>query len=367
MRFGYPKSIYKRFQHALFADQLEVNVDCYNLDSMLKYRYFHFLLIPVVLLIPVFSSPDFNGSFDVFAIPPMQRDFLKHILLLAFFYLNYYLLFPKLIPERKIVVYVLCLLVIYWLVSNIPYWLIPNDQPTIMHPMMKDSHVLKRYFSTVFPFLLVILITAFFYLFRRKETIETEKIKAELLSLKYQLQPHFMMNTLNNMYALALRKSEDVPELLIKLSNLMRYILSESSKDRVPLERELQHINDYVTMQLLKTDDSLDFVFEMNGDPEDLEIAPMILVDFIENAFKYGVNSEEQSVVHLSFRINENKLFMEIFNRKVAQLPEDEPGTGIGQRNTLKRLEHLYHGKYKIEMMDQPETYTVKLLIDLAC
>lgn len=333
---------------------------------MLKYRYLHFLLIPVVLLIPVFSSPDFNGSFGVFKIPPMQRDFLKHILLLTFFYLNYYLLFPKLIPGRKIVLYALILLLIYWLISNIPYWLIPNEQSNDFHPMMKDSHILKRYVSSIFPFLLVILITAFFYLFRRKETIETEKVKAELLSLKYQLQPHFMMNTLNNIYSLSLRKSEDVPELLIKLSNLMRYILTDSSKDLVPLERELEHINDYITMQLLKTDDSLDFVFEMNGDPGDLKIAPMILVDFVENAFKYGVNNEELSVVHVSFRIEGNMLYTEVYNNKVARLFAEEPGTRIGQLNTLKRLEHIYPGKHTIEIMDRAETYTVKLLIDLA-
>ncbi len=330
---------------------------------------FQLVLIVIVLLIPIFSSPDFDGSMRLFQTEPFQRDFFKHVLFLAFFFLNHYLLFPRLFRARRYWIYGLIVVLFFILISNLSYWVFQNHQPDFMNDAMnrmtKDDYLFKPYFSSLFPFLFVCVLTIALYAFQQKQEHEIDKVKAELLNLKYQLQPHFVLNILNNIYSLTLMKSDGAAESVMKLSHIMHYILSESSKESVSLEREFEHIKDYIALQLLKTDDSIDFSFQMEGETDGLEIAPILLINFIENAFKYGINSELKSVIRISIEVVDGILQMDVFNKKVSRPFHEDVSTKIGIENTIRRLKHVYPDNHSLTIEDENDVYHVHLMIRL--
>ena len=195
--------------------------------------------------------------------------------------------------------------------------------------------------------------------------MESEKAKSDLLNLKYQLQPHFLFNILNSIYSLSLMKSDAAPEGILKLSNVMRYVVTESGNDFVPLGKEIDYIKDYIALQLIRTDESLDFSFSEKGDFENYKIAPLILVNFVENAFKYGFNAEEKSKIEIDVVVENDMLVFKVFNQKVIRKTSESSTTQIGLQNTLLRLESIYGNKYNINIDEDEKIYRVHLKIDL--
>lgn len=191
------------------------------------------------------------------------------------------------------------------------------------------------------------------------------KAKADLLNLRYQLQPHFLFNTLNSIYSLILTKSDDAAEGILKLSNVMRYIVEESENDFVLLSKELFYIKDYIALQLIRTDNSLDFSYNETGNTEGVKIVPMILLNYIENAFKYGINAEESSKISIEVHMKDEQLNFKVFNNIVNHSAADE-STKVGMRNTTERLEKLYPGKYSLNINEESGTYSVELNLDLS-
>ena len=195
--------------------------------------------------------------------------------------------------------------------------------------------------------------------------MERAKAKADLLNLRYQLQPHFLFNTLNSIYSLILIKSDDASEGILKLSNVMRYIVEESENDFVLLSKELFYIKDYIALQLMRTDESLDFNYIENGINENVKIVPMILLNYIENAFKYGVNAEENSKISIELSLDDERLNFKVFNHIVNHSAADE-STKVGMKNTTERLEKLYPGKYTLNIQENKKSYFVELNLDLS-
>lgn len=220
-------------------------------------------------------------------------------------------------------------------------------------------------FSSLLPFLFSFLSSLFIFKNIEKKELERSKAKAELLSLKYQLQPHFLFNILNSIYSLALFKSDDAPNGILKLSNVMRYVVQESSKDLVTLGKEIEYLKDYIALQLIRTDSSLDFSYTEIGESEELEIAPFILVNFIENAFKYGFNAEENSKISVQVIIQNSILHFTVFNNIVNHPITDENSLKIGMKNTLEHLQQMYPGKHSLNTHNNGKTYEVDLKINL--
>lgn len=220
-------------------------------------------------------------------------------------------------------------------------------------------------FSSLLPFLFSFLSSLFIFKNIEKKELERSKAKAELLSLKYQLQPHFLFNILNSIYSLALIKSDDAPNGILKLSNVMRYVVQESSKDLVTLSKEIEYIKDYIALQLLRTDSSLDFSYTETGETKSLQIAPFILVNFIENAFKYGFNAEENSKISVTIIIQEESVHLNVFNNIVNHAITDEESLKVGLKNTLEHLQQVYPGKHTLNTMNDGRTYKVDLKINL--
>ena len=190
--------------------------------------------------------------------------------------------------------------------------------------------------------------------------------EAELKLLKAQLNPHFLFNTLNNLYGLSVIKSDKLPNLMLKLSDLLRYSLYETSAVLVPLEKEIQYLENYISLEKIRLDDKTDITFETSGNLSSLKIAPMLFIVFVENAFKHlGILNDEKSSVSIKITENNEELHFSCINtidETETQNHQLEKGkSGIGLQNAKKRLSLIYADKHQLKIEKKANFYSVNL------
>ncbi|MFM9948711.1 MAG: sensor histidine kinase [Saprospiraceae bacterium] len=198
---------------------------------------------------------------------------------------------------------------------------------------------------------------------RREVQLRAEKYEAELQALKAQIQPHFLFNTINNLYALARVKSDKTAPVALKLAQLLRYVLYESRKQKVPIDQEIQLITDYVALEKLRFDEGrLTIKMEVELDNPKTEIAPLLLLPLIENTFKHGASEQrEEARIYVSILLKNNILEAKIKNNKPTGLPENIPG--IGLQNLRRQLELLYPENHQLEIVEDQQDFEVRLRI----
>lgn len=202
------------------------------------------------------------------------------------------------------------------------------------------------------------------------DRLKQEKLELELYArekeldyLKEQIRPHFLFNVLNNLYGLTLEKSEKAPELVLKMSGILDYMLYGSSKELVALENELEHIINYIDIQKIRFDDRLNLSMDIDPDTGNCRIAPMILLPFVENSFKHGVSkSASASFVDITLAVHKNRLIFTIVN-SLAVAGQDSGGHGMGLENVVKRLDLLYGDHYRINYGKREDEFRVELSI----
>jgi len=324
--------------------------------------------------IPIFSSPNFNTPAHLFDIAPFQRVFLSYMLLLLFFYFNYLYLLPKLYFNGKRILFFCIVAVCYFIIAFLPSLIIDHSlhiEPNLSDPagIPFSAHVTDIMptgeNSALFNFVLILALGYLLKTNQRLADMQSEKLKTEVSYLRAQINPHFLFNTLNSLYALTLEKSDAAPETVLKLSSMMRYIANESNRDSVSLEKEIKYIKDYVSLQQLRMDSNTYFSFAIKGSPSGKSISPLLLIPFIENAFKYGINPEEKSEIAINIDITDDEIVLEISNKKVHVKLINNEESVQGIENTRQRLEYLYSGKHKLLIFDNPHTFTVNLSINL--
>jgi two-component system, LytTR family, sensor kinase len=198
--------------------------------------------------------------------------------------------------------------------------------------------------------------------------LETRTMQSELNFLKSQINPHFLFNTLNSLYALTLRKSDDAPDVVIKLSEMMRYMLYECNEPQVYLDKEITYIRNYLDLERLRHK-KLDIKFDVVGEARDLKVAPLIFIAFIENAFKHGAsNAITAGFVHIHMHIERNEVNVYVENSKSEKMPaiEHKRSGGIGLVNVRRRLAIMYPEDSHLDIYDKPNTYGVNLWMKLA-
>jgi sensor histidine kinase YesM len=198
----------------------------------------------------------------------------------------------------------------------------------------------------------------------RKEA-EKEKLNIELALLKHQINPHFLFNTLNSIYSLALIKSDLTAGAVMKLSDMMRYVIQDVGHQTVALSLELDYLEDYVELQKIRLSDHVSVHLNIEGDPEPYKVPPMILVPFIENAFKYGTSAHEDAVIRILVKVDDGKLYFTVSNQ-VFRGREQAETFGIGIRNTRQRLNLMYPDAYSLQLTNDGNIYTVSLSVNLA-
>lgn len=202
-----------------------------------------------------------------------------------------------------------------------------------------------------------------------KKTLENKFLQTqlqlkeqELNFLKMQIHPHFLFNTLNTLYGFALKKSEKAPEMILKLSNLLDYILYQVDKPLVLLQDEIKHIENYISLEKSRFQEGLQIIFYKNLIPENIEIAPMLLLPFVENAFKHGIQIDGVVKLKMNLKLDENNLNFIIEN---SARNKESSKKGIGLENIKKRLEMLYSKKYFLEISQEENLFKVHLKIPI--
>ncbi|WP_290844379.1 sensor histidine kinase [Flavobacterium sp.] len=309
--------------------------------------------------------------------------FSVYFCLLLFFYLNYYYLTPRLYFGQKKTLYffILSLFLCFFLFMAFffdrpevtlfgegspdfkhPVQGIPHSAPKIVEfgdaPMMKPN----QHAHTILIYLTGVLASLFLSISRRLQATESDKMEAELSLLKAQINPHFLFNTLNSIYALAIRKDEKTADSVVQLSELMRYIMNNANTHQIELDKEIVYINNYIALQKSRLGDTAKIEYMCVGTLFGKKITPLILISFIENAFKHGVNPDEISEIQISIEIVGDHLTLFVANRKVHSVSTEG---GIGMANTIERLEMLYAGRHNLQIKDDEENYSVKLNMDL--
>ncbi len=206
----------------------------------------------------------------------------------------------------------------------------------------------------------------FYYNSQQKAlALEKEKLQAELNQLRNQVHPHFLFNTLNNLYSLIIKKSDVAETAVLTLSGLMRYMLYEANVPKVPLSKEIQYLKNYVNLEKLRFDNKTDISFTVEIDKE-YNISPFLLIPFVENAFKHGPGSNKNSWIVINILVKNEQLIMHVENAKQTdQNQKNDFDGGIGFVNVKKRLELLYPNNYSLKAQDNELSYEVVLKLNL--
>ncbi|NQZ75068.1 MAG: histidine kinase [Ekhidna sp.] len=289
-------------------------------------------------------------------------------------YITLYVLMPHFLLREKYTAFVLWFLIIL-LFSAIIHWTISYYIERVYFygnedwgPLFYPAKVLKGV-TYVYPYVVLAFSIKFLkHWYNQKQRsahLEKGRLESELKFLRMQLHPHFLFNTLNNLYALTLKKSDQAPELVLKLSDLMDYMLYEcGDNELVPLEREVEFIRNYFHIEQLRYGDRLETELEVQGAIEGKRIAPMIFLPFLENAFKHGASADLDKVwIYLSLVVDDQQLAFTVRNSKPAQMqPSNGNGHGIGLKNLIRRLELQYgEDRFDLTMTDQKDIYEVHL------
>jgi LytS/YehU family sensor histidine kinase len=204
-----------------------------------------------------------------------------------------------------------------------------------------------------------------FKLERKTIKLEVEILILEKNYLKAQLNPHFLFNTLNNLYGLALRGDNATPQVITQLSEMMRYSLYESDAEKVPVIKELQYLKNYVMLEKMRYKNNTEIVCNIDDSQiDDQMIAPLLTFIFIENGFKYGLKSKNDRFLKINISVKDNIFYFSMINDKDEKIAHREFG-GIGQVNARKRLQLLYPGKHELKIEDRGETFFVEMTINL--
>jgi LytS/YehU family sensor histidine kinase len=288
-------------------------------------------------------------------------------------YFNLYYLIPNYLSQKTVVTYTGLLLlaaIILTPIKTIALYFLYTGMP------MYQEYVVFRWHSIFMLFFvagaistLAKILSDWSFHERDKKELQTQTMQSELKFLKSQINPHFLFNTLNSLYALTLKKSDAAPEIVIKLSEMMRYMLYECNERRVPLRKEVQYIQNYLDLERIRQGQNARIEFVMNGNIREQQIAPLIFTPFLENSFKHGLNNQlTEGFVQIRLDVEDHKVHLEIENSKAPVKPaqnHNKPSGGIGLVNVRRRLNLIYPNSYNLVVTEQPDRYKVNLDLDL--
>ena len=283
-------------------------------------------------------------------------------------YLNILILIPNYLQKRQYTTYFVLLLVsivltvpihslvdyyLFYQRQEVDYWnlvLLSSINITVMLGLTTALKFGKGWFSQQ----------------QQNQQLEKEKLQAELQFLKSQINPHFLFNTLNNLYSLTLKKSDNAPELVLKLSEMMRYMMYNSNDKMVPLEMEINYLKNYVDLQKIRLVDNTRINLEFEENVDGQMIAPLLFIPFLENSFKHGVSSNiDAAWVDVKLEVNDGELVFTVANNKPAKPRPASESHGIGLKNVKRRLDLLYPDKHSLNIEDNSEFYRTQLKIEL--
>lgn len=347
-----------------------------------KYIAIHFIVIALFLSIPVISSPDFDYSLSLFYQTPFLKHFVTYILILVFFYIHSFWVIPKFYPNRLTIQYLAIILVYFIGIILIENYAYPfpdppsiNFHPNDMRPFeFRRSHFphfeIMQITSTLVPYILIIMLSHFIHLTQVAKKIELDKYRSELQNIQYQLQPHFLFNSLNNIYSISIIEPEKTPEYIIELSEILRYILNLENKKYVSLKDEIKFYQQYIHLQQLRHGNNTknwELQWPSEKNIKELKIVPLIYLPIVENVFKYGIHPEHPSPIQILIDVDNYSVKIKTYNKKFFT-PKDSHllnSQQLGLSKTKERLELLYKGYYQLTVNESENEFNVELTINL--
>jgi two-component system LytT family sensor kinase len=310
------------------------------------------------------------------------KQVLMNLLWAILFYGNFLFFTPRLLYNRRTGLFVLFVIASLFLAVFINNWLdsslnIPELMGKVFHaegqrPMEKKDHA-GSYITIIMVMIIfgISTVIAFSKKIQKDqlafEAAEREKVNSELSLLKSQINPHFFFNTLHTIYALADTNTNTAKDAIYTLSHMMRYVIYDTQNDLTTLEKEMKFVEDYIKLMKLRLSENVQVIFEKQEGMRNQEIAPMLLLPFIENAFKHGVSTMQPSYVYIDIRQSAGVIIFEIKNSLFESRQHLEESNGIGLANTKRRLDLLYPGSYNLEVDNNGDTkeFTVTLTLNL--
>ncbi|MEO1053983.1 MAG: histidine kinase [Bacteroidota bacterium] len=331
------------------------------MKTFIQNRFLQNILFWVAFAIVPFSIN--LGSFGNSA--NMYTDIQYYVECGVLGYFNTLVLMPLFLDRKKYTIYAVSILItIAALVT------ISSQVTTMISPLYKQSftgHLYEAidYLIFAIAFGSGYLIRSYIQQSERINKLEEEKLQTEVDFLKSQINPHLLFNTLNTIYSHSLEGSKDTPKMILKLSEMMRYMLYETNESKVPLQKELAYLSDYVNLQQFRIKGRGRVDFNLSGNPDHLKIAPMLLISFIENAFKHSMDSLSTDIyISVLLSVDANMLVLEVENN-YEPLDSHSDFGGIGVQNVKKRLELIYPDQHQLDIVTSSDVYSVKLTLDL--
>lgn len=318
------------------------------------------------------NSKSFNTSL-------VAKAIITNIGFAASVYINLYVLIPRFLKKKSYIFY------FFWLIVTLSASSL-LVQLIIVYPLRNVLHVSEEFSSfntntySAFFFVTLIYVGIFSFFKMVKDwiamqdlnfklaKIEKQKLEAELTTLKGQLNPHFLFNSLNNIYSLALVKSDKVPELILKLSDLMRHIIYESREDFISLQKEIEFVDNFIALQKIRVSDQTSIIYEKIGDVPSARIAPLLFEPFIDNAFKHGIPGDiDKDYIRISFDFQQDSSVVFHIENNYSEVEKwNTKHSGIGLQNVKQRLSLLYKkDEFKLDIKREYPVFGVKLHLKL--
>ncbi len=322
-----------------------------------------FLLLPISMERPQnFPIPNFMESNQYLGLL-----FCVNALLIVYFYFNFSVLVPRILIEKGFWQYCLFILgcAILWLFVVTPFlqWLF-------------DTHTLLPFFNKfkLMPFIFITAISLAARLTvdriqdeKRIKESENETLKSELSFLRSQISPHFLLNVINAVVSFSRRRPELVEPTLIKLGQIIRYMLYEKDGAKVDIQKEIDYLESYIELQKMRFGDSIEINFDKNVQyTEGVQIESMLLIPFVENAFKHGVGLIQKPLIDIDLKIDHNQLIFNVLNRfNPAQNETKDNASGIGLKNVSRRLDLLYAQAHSLDIKTNDDVFEINLKLNL--
>jgi LytS/YehU family sensor histidine kinase len=319
----------------------------------------------------VYQISAFRGA-DISLSEAFSRAGVQVAFNMAVAYLNYFILLPRFLKQKKLGKYLL--------EFTVPFVLLMVVRVHLQRYLIDGyTYQVKYFYGTTYAVQAVattLFIVVFIAMLRfakdwfefqaRQKEVENERLISELNFLKAQINPHFLFNTLNNLYYLAYSKSDNTTEVIAKLSQMMRYMIYDSNHPQVLLSKELDYMQSYIDLEKLRLSQQVPITFSISGDVDQAKVVPLILITFLENAFKHGVNGHVGSAwINMRLHVSHNTLHFTVENSKFPQADSTRERSGIGLQNVKRRLELSYPEKHQLNVSDLPDRYAVELTLDL--
>ncbi|WP_293715223.1 histidine kinase [uncultured Parabacteroides sp.] len=351
------------------------NIDYIVSDFLLSPRkriYRHLLLQLVVFLITInvfWDTPD-----ELIITPARIRSWIGYFLLIdILIYVNAYVLVPRFLLKGRLLLYLIMVfaLILVSIVTLGSLQTLFEDTRFEDLPSSQSVIWLNILSSTISSGLLVAGSSAMM-LFKhwisnnqRVSELEATTLQSELKFLKSQINPHFLFNMLNNVYVLIRKGRDEAADVLFKLEDLLRYQFNDSAQDRIQLSSDIRFMSDFLNLEKIRRD-KFNYTISKEGDINSVWLPPLLFIPFVENAVKHNTDGKNASFVYLSFNVQDNRLTFRCENSKPAEEEErDNRIGGLGLKNIRRRLDLLYPGRHSLEIIEDKQSYTVNLHLDL--